>query len=60
MTDNKKSAFTVVLGCQADSQKLPPMVIFNNNKCIFIAVFSEMNQIKGAFTKYKINKKSKT
>lgn len=27
-TGNKKSAFTVVLGCQANGQKLPPMVIF--------------------------------
>ena len=27
-TGNEKSAFTVVLSCQADGQKLPPMVIF--------------------------------
>lgn len=27
-TGNEKSSFTVVLGCQANGQKLPPMVIF--------------------------------
>ncbi|XP_013880698.1 uncharacterized protein LOC106529748 [Austrofundulus limnaeus] len=27
-TGNEKSSFTVVLACQADGQKLPPMVIF--------------------------------
>ena len=27
-TGNKKSGFTVVLACQANGQKLPPMVIF--------------------------------
>jgi len=27
-TENDKSSFTVVLGCQANGQKLPPMVIF--------------------------------
>ena len=28
MTGDDKSAFAVVLGCQADGQKLPPIVIF--------------------------------
>ena len=33
ITGNEKSAFTAVLGCQADGQKLPSMVIFKEKHC---------------------------